>query len=1311
MSRLGLALCTWSSCWCAAFAGANAQDQALERAGPKDLTAHFDVQDGIAVELWAESPDFYNPTAIDIDAKGRVFVAEAVNYRQWEGRNPGLKRPEGDRIVVLEDTDGDGKCDKSTVFAQDKDLVAPLGVCVLPDGEHGEKRIMVSCSPTAWIYTDKDNDGKSDSKDVFLTGFGGHDHDHGLHSFVVAPDGRYWFAVGNAGPHIVTDKCGFHLRSGSLYRGGGEFETDNAPGLVSDDGRVWTGGLICSIDPNGTNLQVMAHNFRNEYEVALDSFGRFYTEDNDDDGNQACRTVRCLEGGNHGYFSADGSRYWNADKRPGQDVQTAHWHSDDPGVVPAGTINGAGGPTGVCVYECNVLGDYLKGCVLDADAGRNCVWVHKPNENGCGCTFVPSTLIAARTDADAEKDASWFRPSDVCVASDGSVFVSDWSDPGVGGHLLGDRKAYGRILRLRPTDRRRLRPATNMSTDEGRGLALDSPNIAERSAAFAGLPTDGSGIPLQSGITTSDVLEKGRYLFSLCAQSAPGARGIAFTSLKDKDSRIRALALRLLRAHRMTQSIEDPAEHTMLFTMSEDPSPEVRAELAITLRGSKDADAPKALVDIATRWDGDDRRYIEALGLGAEGKEAALWPLLLGEMGDPDPLAWSDKFCGIAWRLHPKEAIPGWIARANDADLTFDARKQAVDALAFTRDHATAEAVLNLAIAGPADTRAYAAWWIRNRDTNDWAEWKLARELGTDALEDAEMVASTGILTSGGRQLDVSIAGAKKLWLVATEGKKGQSCDWSDWLEPTLVTDHGDVALSSLPWSSAKAGWGDVHVGRNCNGGALIVDDRTHEDGIGTHALSTIAWDLPVGVQRLKVFAAVDDGGSKQPSHASDVEFQVWVDSGARRDRLKSLESALVDTASSADAVAKAADALCADRDGGLDVLHLAAEAKLTPAAKTAVAQRIFKNPDMSVRALASQHFDRPAANGAKMPSVAELAALKGDASRGTSVFFGKQANCASCHTFHGRGGDVGPDLTAVRSKYKAPELLDSILNPSAAIAFGYDAWLVETKDEELVSGFILSEGDSIVMKDTTGKRRVIPASEVVTKTKQKASLMPDNVALGLAPQDIADLVAFLMSDPTSPGKRGAPIELFDGRTLDGWTFFLAEPKAKMSDVWSVKDGVLRCKGQPLGYLRTVKDWTNYELDVDWRFDPAAGAGNSGVLLRVQAPDKVWPKSIESQLESRNAGDIWNIDDVPMQVDAARTEGRHTGKAQPCNEKPLGEWNHYHIVLDGGELTLEVNGVVQNRASWCEEVPGKIALQSEGAVIEFKKVTLTPIER
>ena len=105
----------------------------------------------------------------------------------------------------------------------------------------------MSCSPTIFVYTDEDGDDVPDQKEVFLTGFGGHDHDHGVHSVVVGPDGRWYFAVGNAGPHVVTDKSGWTLRSGSIYRDGGEHEADNQPGLVSDDGRVWTGGLILRV--------------------------------------------------------------------------------------------------------------------------------------------------------------------------------------------------------------------------------------------------------------------------------------------------------------------------------------------------------------------------------------------------------------------------------------------------------------------------------------------------------------------------------------------------------------------------------------------------------------------------------------------------------------------------------------------------------------------------------------------------------------------------------------------------------------------------------------------------------------------------------------------------------------------------------------------------------------------------------------------------------------------------------------------------------------------------------------------------------
>ena len=118
------------------------------------------------------------------------------------------------------------------------------------------------------------------------------------------------------------------------------------------------------------------------------------------------------------------------------------------------------------------------------------------------------------------------------------------------------------------------------------------------------------------------------------------------------------------------------------------------------------------------------------------------------------------------------------------------------------------------------------------------------------------------------------------------------------------------------------------------------------------------------------------------------------------------------------------------------------------------------------------------------------------------------------------------------------------------------------------------------------------------------------------------------------------------------------------------------------------------------------GAGNSGVLLRTIGEDMVWPNSMEAQLHSENAGDIWNIGDFPMKVAADRTNGRHTRKEHATNEKPLGEWNRYRIVVDGGRLELWVNGLLQNVATDCKVVPGWIALQSEGAFIEFRNIRL-----
>jgi hypothetical protein len=205
----------------------------------------------------------------------------------------------------------------------------------------------------------------------------------------------------------------------------------------------------------------------------------------------------------------------------------------------------------------------------------------------------------------------------------------------------------------------------------------------------------------------------------------------------------------------------------------------------------------------------------------------------------------------------------------------------------------------------------------------------------------------------------------------------------------------------------------------------------------------------------------------------------------------------------------------------------------------------------------------------------------------------------------------------------------------------------------------------------------------------------------------VAALVPAVAEDAKSDAKT---VKLFNGKDMEGWTYHLNDKNAKMEDVWRVEDGVIICQGKPAGYIRTKDKYKNYELTLQWRFDPKKGAGNSGVLLRMVGQDKVWPKSVEAQLHSGNAGDFWNIDNVKMTVDKSRTEGRRTKKLKSSNEKPLGEWNSYKIIVSKGDVKLYVNGELQNEATDVEEVAGYICLQSEGAEIQFRNIELKPLE-
>jgi hypothetical protein len=222
----------------------------------------------------------------------------------------------------------------------------------------------------------------------------------------------------------------------------------------------------------------------------------------------------------------------------------------------------------------------------------------------------------------------------------------------------------------------------------------------------------------------------------------------------------------------------------------------------------------------------------------------------------------------------------------------------------------------------------------------------------------------------------------------------------------------------------------------------------------------------------------------------------------------------------------------------------------------------------------------------------------------------------------------------------------------------------------------------------------------------QSKPLEPDAAATTQPQTDAA-------SQPSTAAKAVEPIQLFNGKDLTGWTHVLDKPEVRMEDVWSVQEGVLQCKGQPVGYIRTVRnDFENYVLTLEWRWPAGTPGGNNGVLVHTSTPGRlgIWPKSIEVQLQKDHAGDFWVIGtELDVENEAARKQGRRHLNLTDNSEKPMGEWNKFEITCKGNEIIVKVNGELVNHATNCDVTSGAISLQSEGAPIEYRNIVLTPI--
>lgn len=594
---------------------------------PENAVKNLDVHPELQATLFASEPMITNPTNLDIDHRGRVWVCDVMNYRGNNG-----KRPEGDRILILEDTDGDGVADKSKTFYQGRDIDSAMGICVLGN------KVIVSASPNVFVFHFDEND-KVTKKEVLFTKTGQPQHDHSAHSFVFGPDGRLYWNFGNTG-NAVHDKNGKPV-------------VDMAGNVVNASGKPYRQGMVFRCELDGSNFEVLGHNFRNNYEVAVDSFGTLWQSDNDDDGNFGVRINYVMEYGNFGYVDEMNGKGWQTPRTNIEKEKAArHWHQNDPGVVPNLLHTGAGSPTGICVYEGNLLPKVFRNQVIHCDAGPSIVRAYPVTPDGAG---YKATIVNVLNGA---KKNQWFRPADVCTAPDGSIFVTDWYDPGVGGHAQRDIDR-GRIFRVAPPGVKYTAPQAKFDTIEDNIESLKSPNDATRYLAWMNLHKEGAKAEKALlKLYQSDVPhERARALWLLGRIEGKGKHYVD-KGVYSKDPQTVVVAVRLARQLKLDLSL-------VLFLIAERPGMNhaVWRECAIALRGqtfNKSGAFGQLWHKFSTAYDGRDRWYLEALAIGCDHD----WDGIGGTLNIPYHVkqpSVDKRLRDIVWRSRATDS-PKWLA-------------------------------------------------------------------------------------------------------------------------------------------------------------------------------------------------------------------------------------------------------------------------------------------------------------------------------------------------------------------------------------------------------------------------------------------------------------------------------------------------------------------------------------------------------------------------------------------------------------------------------------------------------------------------
>jgi putative membrane-bound dehydrogenase-like protein len=960
----------------------------------------LEIYDGLEISTFASEPLLVNPTNIDIDHKGRVWVCEAYNYRY--NLNPSYPtREEGDRIIILEDTNGDGTSDLRKVFYQGKDIDAALGIAVF-----GNKTV-VSTSPNVWVFTDEDGDDIPDKKELLFTGIGGFQHDHAIHAFVFGPDGKLYFNFGNEGKQIL-DKNGNPI-------------TDKVGNLVNNTGKPYREGMIFRCNTDGSELEVLAHNFRNNFEVAVDAYGALWQSDNDDDGNKGVRINYVMEYGNYGYKDEMTGAGWRT-KRTGMhdEIPKRHWHLNDPGVVPNLLQTGAGSPTGIAIYEGRLLPEVFWDQMIHSDAGPNIVRSYPVKKKGAGFKAEIVNLIWGKGDA-------WFRPSDVCVAPDGSLFIADWYDPGVGGHQMGDQER-GRIYRIAPKGHSYEVPKMDISTPRGAVEAMKSPNMATRYIGWTAVKNFGFKAEnnLLEVLNSENQRHRARALWLLANIKGKSTKYTAL-AIGDNIEEIRMCGIRI------AQQLDSANLSDYLETLANDKSRQVRREVAIATRFLNSPKAADIWALVASQYTLGDRWYLEALGIGSDPRAEEFFTAYSKKVNGKFN---SEESKDIIWRTRAKSCIPLLKKIILEPSQNSNTVLRYFRAFDFHKDPSKEKVLIEL---------------LKSSHT----EKELITKLALDHIAPSS-VNKSSIL--------------KEILLSALTKVKGEIhyIDWvqkfdvkgqeSEFQQLMLDETNSSIGIAAARWLRKNKGIPYFQKLLNSKNELTVSKTLTAMKSLG----DIESWTV------IKEIVLNENNSNKIKRKALQVLGTGWQQEVRVMEMLKNGE---------------------------------------IPKELENIAANILINANRSeIRKEAATYLK--VKEGADLPPVSELVAAKGNEINGKVVF---ENYCISCHQVNGKGIDFGPNLSEIGNKLSKDGLYASVMYPNAGIGFGYEGFVIETKDGSKLVGYINSKTeDNIELRQIGGITSNISISDVVSIEELENSLMISGLDRAMGKNDLIDLIEYL---------------------------------------------------------------------------------------------------------------------------------------------------------------------------------------------------------